>query len=150
MSIQDYMSLHPVYLQSRRWGKPFLPGHCISIASERVSYREIFIFSDPRRVKKLERRLAEAKSGYSCRYYPKDSNIPRLQFVIIDNEEALFFASSAHSPLCAVKSREFCKVFHSYFEAAWSGATPIKDGPNIDEKQLVMIQSLFSGKAPHK
>ena len=45
-------------------------------------------------IKKLEQRLKENKSGYSCKYFKDDSDIPRLQFVIIDDDEVLFFASS--------------------------------------------------------
>src|ERR1019366_8787090 len=41
----------------------------ISEAAGRVSYREIFIFNDIRRIDKFERRLSEQKNGYSCRYF---------------------------------------------------------------------------------
>jgi hypothetical protein len=49
----------------------------IAEASSRISYREIFIFSDRRRVEKMDRRLNERQDGYSCRYYKEDGRIPR-------------------------------------------------------------------------
>jgi len=96
---------------------------CIAEASDRISYREIFIFNDPRRAAKLERRLTERKRGYACRYFKDDSLIPRLQFVVVDDEEVFLFASSSDSVLCSFRSKELSKVFCSYYEAAWSAAT---------------------------
>ncbi|MBU2555053.1 MAG: hypothetical protein KKF98_11395 [Bacteroidetes bacterium] len=114
---------------------------CITEVSDRISYREIFIFNDPRRVEKLERRLSEKKKGYSCRYFKDDTPIPRLQFVIVDDEEVFFFASSADSILCSSCSKELCRVFRSYYEAVWNVAIPIKDGPKIDENQVTIIRN---------
>jgi len=114
---------------------------CIAKASDRISYREILIFSDLRRVEKLERRLRENKKGYSCRYFREDPPIPRLQFVIVDDEEVFFFASAADSPLCSLRSKELSRVFRSYYDAAWSAAIPIKDGPRIDDAEVTLIRS---------
>jgi len=115
---------------------------CISEASDRILYREIFIFNDPRRIDKLERRLSENKNGYSCRYFEDDTPIPRLQFVIIDDEEVFFFASSSESTLCSIRNKEFCKVFKSYYEVAWNNAIPIKDGPQICMEQVNKIREM--------
>jgi hypothetical protein len=112
----------------------------IAKASDRASYREIFVFSDPRRIEKLERRLHENKDGYSCAYYKDESRIPRLQFVIIDDEEILFFAVSAHSQLCAIRSPELIKVFKPYFEEAWSHAVIIKQGKTVHQKEVEKIR----------
>lgn len=119
---------------------------CISEASSRISYREIFVFNDNRRIAKLERRLAEYRSGYSCRYFPQDSSIPRLQFVILDDEEVLFFASSADSPLACLRSPELGRIMKSYFEAAWAAATPIKTGPAIQHAEVERIRNLRQGE----
>jgi hypothetical protein len=113
---------------------------CIAEASERIAYREILIFNDPRRVEKLDRRLSENKNGYSCRYFREDSIIPRLQFVIVDDEEVFFFASSAHAVLCSVRNQELCKVFKAYYEAIWNAAIPIKDGPTIYSDEVAFIK----------
>ncbi|PJE96443.1 hypothetical protein CUT44_18245 [Streptomyces carminius] len=114
---------------------------CIASTSDRIPYREIFVFSDPRRVEKLRRRLREKKKGYSCRYYRNDSEIPRLQFVIIDDTEVIFFASANDSPLCSVRNTEVAKVFRSYFDAAWAVAVPIKQGPVIHQQEVDSILS---------
>ncbi|MBD2234915.1 hypothetical protein [Phormidium tenue] len=115
---------------------------CIAEASDRIAYREIFMFNDSRRIDKLERRLKENKSGYSCRYFKENSSIPRLQFVIVDDEEVLFFASSPYSPLCAIRNQELCRVFRSYYETTWNSAIPIKDGLRMDGKQISLIRNL--------
>jgi hypothetical protein len=117
---------------------------CIAEASARISYREIFVFNDTRRVEKMERRLSEQNDGYSCRYYKDDTRIPRLQFVIIDDEELFFFAASAHSQLCTARSPELCRVFKPYFDEAWNHATPIKDGPRIHDKEVERIRRIFA------
>lgn len=114
---------------------------CIAEASGRITYREIFVFNDDRRIAKLERRLAENRGGYSCRYFRADSPIPRLQFVILDDEEVLFFASSADSPLTAVRSPDLGRIMKSYFETTWGAATPIKSGPSVHAEEVAHIRS---------
>lgn len=118
---------------------------CIAEASSRISYREIFVFNDDRRIAKLERRLLENRSGYSCRYFREDSPIPRLQFVIVDDEEVLFFASSPDSPLACLRSPELGRITKTYFEAAWAAATPIKTGPTMHTAEVEHIRSLRKG-----
>jgi len=117
---------------------------CIAEASDRISYREIFTFGDKRRIEKLERRISEKSHGYSCRYFKESIDIPRLQFVIVDNEHVFFFASSADSTLCSFKSKQLAKVLLSYYEAAWNQAIPIKEGPNIREVVLLEIRKIVS------
>jgi len=111
----------------------------IATSTKAILYREIFVFNDPRRVDKLKRRVEEARDGYSCRHYDEDGAIPRSQFVIIDNREIVFFAVSPHSPLCAIESPELCSVFKPYFEEAWNGAIPIKDGPVLHQVEYKRI-----------
>jgi len=123
---------------------------CIAEASDRIAYREIFVFNDNRRVEKLQRRLSEQKKGYSCRYFPKDNAIPRLQFVLIDDQEVLFFASAADSPLCSITSPEVCKVFRSYYEALWAAALPIKEGPTVYQTQIDRILASVERNKPPK
>ena len=118
---------------------------CIAEVSDRIAYREIFIFNDPRRVEKLERRLAENKRGYSCKYFKSDTPIPRLQFVIVDEEEIFFFASSADSILCSLRNPELVKVFKSYYEAVWNAAIIIKNGPRIYDDQVKFVRNIQFG-----
>src|SRR5579859_954434 len=108
----------------------------IKAVSKLLTYREIFTFNDPRRMEKMLRRVAEARPGYSCRYYDEGSSIPRLQFVIIDNEEVVIFAMSAHSVLCAVRNPTLLGVFKPYFEEAWRRAIPLKDGPVVHQNNV--------------
>ena len=117
---------------------------CIAEASDRITYREIFTFGDKRRIEKLERRISENRHGYSCRYFKESIEIPRLQFVIIDNEYVFFFASSADAQLCSFKSKELAKVLTSYYEAAWDKAILIKEGPNINQQALTEIRGMVS------
>jgi hypothetical protein len=117
----------------------------IKAASKLLTYREIFIFNDPRRLEKMLRRIAEARPGYSCRYYENNSGIPRLQFVIIDNEEVVIFAMSAHSTLCVVRNPTLLGVFKPYFEEAWRKAIPLKDGPMVHQVNVEQaIRSISS------
>ena len=107
----------------------------IARAAKKVPYREVFTFSDDRRIEKLKRRLAEKLPGYSCRYFPSPCEIPRLQFVLIDHEEVVF-ASSSYPFLCAIRQPELCAVFSEYFETIWSVAVPLKDGDVIHQDEV--------------
>lgn len=110
----------------------------IGLACDKIMYREIFVFSDERRKEKLERRLKDNKSGYSCRYFEGDFSIPRLQFVLIDKEE-IIFASSFYPKLCAITHAELSEIFQSYYDEIWNAATPIKDGDVIYQKEIDKI-----------
>lgn len=112
----------------------------ISNASNNILYREIFIFNDSRRFDKLKRRLEENADGYSCKYFKKDNLIPRLQFVIVDDEQLFFFASSANSPLCLIRDLRVCKIFLTYYEELWTKATFIKDGSRVFDKEIQYIE----------
>ena len=59
--------------------------------------------------------------------------------MIIDDEELLFFASSAGSPLASFCSKVLCRVPWSYFELAWREARPIKEGPRVYRADLAHI-----------
>lgn len=111
----------------------------IRTVSKLLTYREIFIFNDPRRIEKMLRRIAEAHPGYSCRYYDDNSDVPRLQFVIIDHEEVVIFAMSAHSTLCAVRNPALLGVFRPYFEEAWRKAAPLKDGTVVHHENVARV-----------
>jgi len=107
-----------------------------------ILYREIFIFNDTRRYKKFKRRLRENKDGYSCRYY-NDELIPRLQFIIIDNKEVIFFASSENSLLCSIKGQNIGRIFKPYFNELWREATELIEGPNINIEEIEKLDKLY-------
>lgn len=111
----------------------------IATASKRIMYREIFVFSDPRRVEKALRRIEENRAGYSCRYFKSLDKIPRLQFVIIDGDEVIF-ASSSYPKLCAISHPYLSATFQSYFDEAWSVGEILKEGSAINQKSIETIR----------
>lgn len=115
----------------------------IKNAASHIRYREVFIFNDKRRVEKLKRRIRENIDGYSCRYFKKDSDIPRLQYVIVDDEEVFYFASSSSSPLCSIKDPRVANIFLAYFEEVWNTAIPIKEGKVIHTEVVDYIIDKF-------
>jgi hypothetical protein len=110
----------------------------IAKAAKRIPYREIFIFSDVRRIDKLKRRLAENTPGYSCRYFGTTDKIPRLQFVIIDREE-IVFASSSYPTLCSIRQAELADIFQAYYEEIWDKAMPLKEGTIIHNNEVAKV-----------
>lgn len=110
----------------------------ISKISNSVTYKEVFIFSDLRRIDKLKKRLEENKPGYSCRYFPEFTDIPRIQFVLIDKSE-IIFASSSYPKYCSIRHKELSEIFKSYFDSIWEKAIPIKDGTNINTVEVEKI-----------
>jgi len=112
----------------------------IDRASERVTYREVFVFNDIRRIDKLGRRLKKNKPGYSCRYYPEPISVPRLQFVLVDRQE-IIFASSAYPKLCAIKHTELSEIFQQYYEEIWRNAVPLIEGDKVYQEAVDEILS---------
>jgi hypothetical protein len=112
--------------------------------SDKLIYREVWMFNDNRRVEKFNKRIKENRDGYSCRYFKEDnSNIPRFQFVIIDNNEVIFFASARNSLLCAIKGEAICKICKPYFDEVWNNAIPIKDGKKLYPKEIEYINATY-------
>jgi len=128
LSWKEKLSRHYSLKSRKRTHKSYEVG--IAKACESIPYREIFIFSDERRKEKLKRRIKENIPGYSCRYFNQSSNIPRLQFVIIDREE-IVFASSSYPALCSIKHKELGSIFQSYYDDVWDHAIPLKEGDRI-------------------
>jgi len=98
----------------------------IQSASKIVDYREIFVFTKQTigRIKQLQRRKDENEDAYLCKYMPNDSQIPRLQYTIIDYEEVVF-TSSDH--LLSVKSKRLVEVLANYFESVWDNDIILKE-----------------------
>jgi len=107
-----------------------------------ILYREIFIFNDKRRYSKFKKRLKESKDGYSCRYFD-DEKIPRLQFIIIDNKEVVFFAISENSLLCSIKGNNIGDIFKPYFDELWREATSLIEGENVNTKEIEKLDKIF-------
>lgn len=96
----------------------------IKKASMNRKYREIFIFNDKSRFDKLETQVKLNKPGYQARYFPIGSNIPRIQFVVIDGAEVIF-ASSSYPYICAIQHKEICSIFQKYYDEIWESAIPL-------------------------
>jgi hypothetical protein len=119
--------------------------------SDKLIYREVWIFNDSRRIEKFNKRMKENKNGYSCRYYKAEKDeinkIPRLQFVIIDQNEVIFFASATNSLLCSIKGEAVYKICKPYFDEVWSNAIPIKEGKTIYQNEIDYINETYSVKS---
>lgn len=114
----------------------------IKSASKKISYREIFIFSHKSRIKKLKEHYLKAKtseelSGYSCAFYD-DTNFPRLQFLLIDNNEVIF--TSGQYLKCAIKNNNIVEIFSKYYSSAWEHAHKlIENGKIVDTEKIEEI-----------
>lgn len=95
----------------------------VATVSETKLYREIFILSRQSRITKLRRRMHDQKPGYFCCVLP-DSSIPRLQFVIVDNQEVIFISGN-HRVLCSIKHPKIVPLFSDYFQEAWKAGLPL-------------------------
>jgi hypothetical protein len=106
-------------------------------------YREIFVFHNLHKVNIMNERLKYNK--YSCKYYKNDIQFPKMQFVIIDNEEVIFLSTIyKDGALCAIKDPKIVKLCTSYFDVAWENAIPIKVDDNRNETVIKEINNLFN------
>lgn len=114
----------------------------IKNAAKRISYREIFIFSHISRIEKLENHYTKINtknesSGYSCAYY-EETNFPRLQFLLIDDNEVIF--TSGQYLKCAVKSSNVVDIFTKYYSIAWDNANKlIENGVIVNLEEIEKI-----------
>lgn len=105
----------------------------IKAASKKISYREIFIFSHKSRIEKLKEHYLKSKSsgdlsGYSCAFY-ENTNFPRLQFILIDNNEVIF--TSGHYLKCAIKNNNIVEIFAKYYSNAWEHADKLIENGKV-------------------
>ena len=145
LSWKESLSLHSLMPDRAKSQKAYESS--IAKAAKRIPYREVFVFSDVRRVEKLQRRLQENADGYSCRYFDTTCKIPRLQFVLIDREEVIF-AASAYPKLCAIRQAEIAEICQAYYNAVWEAATPLKEGPKVHHAELSKVLTTAGRKLP--
>ena len=105
--------------------------------SQRIPYREVFCFNRPGRVSKLKKRLEQDAPGYSCAYY-EETDVPLLQFMIIDDEEVFILSDQLQSKL-AIQHPHIVRLFYEYYEAIWRNARSIKVGTMIEEDVVERI-----------
>lgn len=114
-------------------------------------YREIYVFdaiptpNRERRVAQLRERAQDKNNGYYCAYLPQP-NLPRLQFIIIDDEVVLHgFDGESTDVRCSVRHPEFARLYRAYYTRLWRAAVILKGDGYVDEKTL---ECLLKGEIP--
>lgn len=97
---------------------------------QKTPYREILIFNKPGRKEKIHNVLKENLAGYSCAYFEADSEIPLLQFMIIDQEEVIIFGDLVSSSF-SIRHPIIVESFTGYYEEVWQKAWKLKIGKTI-------------------
>jgi hypothetical protein len=117
-------------------------------------YREIFVFDSEatpnrkHRIEKLKVRAADANNGYYCAYLPK-VDLPRFQFIIIDNEVVLHcFDGESNDVRCSIRHPEFARLFHAYYTRLWRASDILKDDSGRKEDKLAHLLTVTSIEAP--
>lgn len=107
-------------------------------------YREIFTFSNTRNFEKMLTHIGYGNK-YTCSYYDnvKQPKFPKLQFVIIDDEEVVFVSSAYRPNFCAIRDRRIVSIFDNYFEQAWELSKVIKDKSIIKYDLIEKIRSMY-------
>jgi hypothetical protein len=120
--------------------------------SEKIAYREIFIFTSVgpdgdfalrSRYDKFERRITEDNSGYSCAFFEERPKTPLPQFMIIDNQEVIFL-TDAYPAFFAVNHPVIVRFFQSYYNDIWNKAEIIKRGEFVYQDVVDKIREKFA------
>ncbi len=109
------------------------------------SYREIFTFQNKNNISKMKSHI-KLGMNYSCSYFESTSGstFPKLQFVIIDDEEVIF-ASSAYKPhYCAISDKRLVSIMTNYFEQAWELSKKINERGIIIQNSMSRIEQLHN------
>ena len=88
-------------------------------------------------MKNVERRIEENSPGYSCAYY-QITEIPLIQFMLIDNEEMIIL-SDQFPYNYAIRHPDLLKLYSDYYEEVWTKATPLKLGPTIMHEEVEKV-----------
>lgn len=116
---------------------------------ESFCYREIYVFNEPRKLKKLEHYIKQhnmnALPGYFCAYFDEIA-VPVIQFMIIDQDEVIFMTEQ-YPPYLAVRNELIVQLFTRYYEDLWTKAITIKKGRHfvqaaVDEIRLKYAKRL--------
>lgn len=107
-------------------------------------YREIFTFSHTKNFQKMLTHITYGDK-YSCSYYDniKHPRFPKLQFVIIDDEEVIFVSSAYKPHFCAIRDKRIVSIFNNYFEQAWTLSKVIKDKDDIKHDIIEKIRTAY-------
>ncbi len=98
-----------------------------------VEYKEIFTLHSTSNNNKLLQHI-EFGDNFKCRYYDNlnsEHRFPKLQFVIIDDEEVIF-ASRYYRKHCIINDKDIVNILLNYFDQAWDLSIKVKDDNWID------------------
>lgn len=107
-------------------------------------YREIFTFSHTKNFDKMLTHITYGNK-YSCSFYDniKHPRFPKLQFVIIDDEEVIFVSSAYRPNFCAIRDKRIVSIFNHYFEQAWELSKVIKEKSSINQDLIEKIRNTY-------
>jgi hypothetical protein len=107
---------------------------------KKTIYEEIFTFPPSNR-RNLHKMKSHLKNGdlYSCYYYEtlEELKFPKLQFVIIDNEEIIFVSSEYKENFCSVKDIRIVNICANYFMQALELSIVIKQKNQLADQNLI-------------
>jgi len=128
-------------------------------------YKELVVISTPSRFYKIQRHCKISNGKYECRHIPysvegttkdtmTETMYPRIQFVLIDDEEIIFASSAYKRNICAIKSAKLGAILATYFDNAWDSGETIY-GLNADTHvvsfaEKTLNKSLFNMFAQEK
>lgn len=98
--------------------------------SARLQYREIFILNRNSRLERFKRRIEENSKGYACALYT-ESNVPRIQFMVIDKTEAIFMSREGRKAFSIINPI-IVDYISRYYEEIWANAERVRHA-NGDE-----------------
>ncbi len=107
-------------------------------------YREIFTFSYSKNFQKMLTHMTYG-NNYNCAYYDniKHPKFPKIQFVIIDDEEVIFVSSAYRPHFCAIHDKRIVSIFNNYFEQAWQLSRVIKDKDGTKQGIIEKIRAAY-------
>lgn len=148
---QDYIQVNPYHRNpsDKEYAANKIDSSIKSFCSKKSTkpriYKEIFTFSYSQNVDKM---LAHISYGdtYCCAYYDNlegNAKFPKLQFVVIDDQEVIFVSSAYKPNLCAIKNNRIASIFCNYFEQAWELGIVIKDKEELNKNIIEDIKQKY-------
>jgi len=114
--------------------------YAVNQVTDKIIYKEIFIFSEEGRLEKCLNRISQNQPGYCCKYY-NNNPIPRIQFAIIDEEEIIWGYPDKDADY-VIKNPALVKILCEYFNEVWEKAIPIKNGKKIYNEEVEKIKCI--------
>lgn len=102
-------------------------------------WREIAVLTEKRFQRSEGRILDKSIKGFNMGYVemPFPDEIPRISFIIIDNEDVfLAHLPGAENLRLRIRHPEIVNYFAKYYEAMWKSCIKIKQGETVDYERL--------------